>query len=317
MSAPYLKNILVVGAGGQIGGQIVHQLLTEGKHNVAALTRPQSSSPMPSGLHSIRKANYDDPDELAAAMNGQDVLVITMGAMAQASSSVALIDAAAVAGIKYIIPNEWGTDRAQVQLGKDLMLAEGQIKICEYIESKGLKWISIGCGFWYEYSLANYEERFGFDFSRRSVTFFDDGDTKITVTTWPQTALCLARVLALPFETSSGPSLSKYENSQVLVSSFFVSQRDMLASVLRVTGDQESDWTITSEGAKDRFTRGMGMLQKGDFDGFTLAMYSRAFFANDAMNHEAKTANEVLGLPKEEFDEATKIAVSMARKLQG
>lgn len=158
MSAHYLKNILVVGAGVQIGGQIVHQLLTEGKHNVAALTRLQSSSPMPSGLHSIRKADYDNPDELAAAMKGQDVLVITMGAMAQASSSVALIDAAAVAGIKYIIPDEWGTDRAQVQLGKDLMLAEGQIMICESIESKGLEWISIGSGFWYEYSLANFEE---------------------------------------------------------------------------------------------------------------------------------------------------------------
>lgn len=91
----------------------------------------------------------------------------------------------------------------------------------------------------------------------------------------------------------------------------------MLASVLRTTGDQESDWTITSERAKDRFARGMGVLQKGDFDGFTLAMYSRAFFADDAMDHEAKIANEVLGLPKEDFDEATRVAVSMARKLQG
>ncbi|KAG9943794.1 hypothetical protein KCU85_g8395, partial [Aureobasidium melanogenum] len=317
MSAPFFKNVLVVGAGGQIGGQIVHQLLKEGKHNVSALTRPQSHSVMPSGVHSIHKANYDSPNELSAAMQGQDVLVITMSAVAQPSSSIALIDAAAAAGIKYIIPNEWGVDRAQVQIGKDIMLAERAIKITQYIESKGLKWISIACGFWYEHSLAGSEARFGFDFAKRSVTFFDDANVKITVTTWPQTALCLARVLALPFETSSGPSISKYENSQVFVSSFFVSQRDMLASVLRVTGDQESDWTITSEATDDRFARGMGMLQKGDFTGFPLVMYSRVFFAHDAMNHEAKVANGLLDLPKEDFDEATRAAVSMARKVQG
>ncbi|KAK6001684.1 hypothetical protein QM012_002174 [Aureobasidium pullulans] len=318
MSASHLRNVLIVGAAGQFGSHIVQQLLEQGKHNVSALTRPQSSASMPSGLHSVRKADYHHPDdELAAAMKGQDILVIIMGYMAEASTSIALIDAAAAAGIKYIIPNEWGTDRAQVQLGKDLMLAEGQIKICKYIESKGLKWISIGCGFWYDYSLANNRERFGFDFAEKRVTIFDDGNTKITVSTWAQIGLCLARVLALPFETSSGPSISKYENSQVLVSSFHVSQRDMFESVLRVTGDQQSDWTITSEAAEDRFARGMELLQKGDLAGFTLAMYSRAVFADDAMYHESKVANAVLGLPKEDFDEATRAAVSMARnKLQ-
>lgn len=142
-----------------------------------------------------------------------------------------------------------------------MMLAEGRIKICEYIESKGLKWISIGCGFWYEFSLSGTEAGFGFDFEKRTSTFFNDGITKITVTTWPQTALGLARVLALPLNSTSGASISKYANSQVLVSSFAVSQRDMLDSIMRVTGRKESDWTITHENAKARFGRGIQMLQ--------------------------------------------------------
>ena len=33
------------------------------------------------------------------------------------------------------------------RLGKDMMLEQGQIKICEYVVSRGLKWISVGCGF--------------------------------------------------------------------------------------------------------------------------------------------------------------------------
>ncbi|KAM0712094.1 hypothetical protein Q7P37_011188 [Cladosporium fusiforme] len=312
MSEPYLRNVIIVGAGGQVGGQIVQQLLAEGKHKVTALTRPDSSSSMPPGINSIQKVDYDQPDQLAAAMSGQDVLIITMGAIAPASSSLKLIDAAATAGVKYIVPNEWGTDRAQVQIGKDMMLAEGQIKICQYIESKGLNWISIGCGFWYEFSLSGMEARFGFDFTKRNLTWFDDGNTKITVTTWPQTALGLARVLALPLESSSGPSISKYGNGQTLVSSFLLSQRDVLDSVLRVTGGKEDDWTFTNEEVKSRFARGMQMLQKGDFDGFTIAMYSRAFFPDDAMVHEAKVANAVLDLPKEDLDEATKVAIQMA-----
>lgn len=312
MSGSYLKNVIIVGAGGQVGGHIVQQLLAEGKHKVTALTRPDSSSSMPSGVYDIRKGDYDQPDQLATAMVGQDVLIITMGAMAPASSSLKLIDAAAAAGVKYIVPNEWGTDRAQAQIGKDMMLAEGQIRICEYIESKGLKWISIGCGFWYEFSLSGTEARFGFDFKQRTVTLFNEGTTKITVTTWPQTALGLARVLALPLESASGASISRYANSQVLVSSFAVSQRDMLDSVLRVTDGKESDWTITHEDAKARFGRGMQMLQKGDFEGFTIAMYSRAFFPGDTMEHEAKVANAALELPRESLDECTKGAIRMA-----
>jgi hypothetical protein len=154
--------------------------------------------------------------------------------------------------------------------------------------------------------------RFGFDFANRMVTFFDDGNTRITVSTWPQTALCLSRILALQLHSSSGPSISQYETKQVLVTSFILSQQDMFESVLRVTGDEKSDWTIRYEDAKQRFSRGMRMLQQGNFDGFNIAMYSRAFFRDDPMNHEENAANLVLNLPKEDLDEATKLAISMA-----
>lgn len=46
-------------------------------------------------------------------------------------------------------------------------------------------YISVSTGFWYEWSLA-ITAAFGFDFANRTVNFFDDGDTKISVSTWPQ-----------------------------------------------------------------------------------------------------------------------------------
>lgn len=46
-------------------------------------------------------------------------------------------------------------------------------------------YISISTGFWYEWSLA-MPAAFGIDFANRAVTFFDEGDTKICTSTWPQ-----------------------------------------------------------------------------------------------------------------------------------
>ncbi|KAK5721210.1 hypothetical protein LTR17_014771 [Elasticomyces elasticus] len=232
-------------------------------------------------------------------MKGQDVLIITMNAMQPVETSLKLIDAAAAAGVRYIVPNELVSNREQVQLGKDLMLVEGQIKI------------SIGCGFWYEHSLAGTETRFGFDFAKRTVTFYNEGDTKITTSTWTQTGRALAHVLALPLTSEAGLSIAQLENSQVLITSHYVWQRKMLDSILRVTGYQESQWTISHDGAKARFGRGMSMMQQGNFQGFEIAMYSRVFFPDDPMNHEAKVMTAALDLPKEDLDASTRTAISM------
>ncbi|KAK3651958.1 hypothetical protein LTR22_011888 [Elasticomyces elasticus] len=231
-------------------------------------------------------------------MKGQDVLIITMNAMQPVETSLKLIDAAAAAGVRYIVPNELVSNREQVQLGKDLMLVEGQMKVCEHIVSKHL-------------NLAGTETRFGFDFAKRTVTFYDEGDTKITTSTWTQTGRALAHVLALPLTSEAGLSIAQLENSQVLITSHYVWQRKMLDSILRVTGYQESQWTISHDGAKARFGRGMSMMQQGNFQGFEIAMYSRVFFPDDPMNHEAKVMTAALDLPKEDLDASTRTAISM------
>ena len=106
MSSSCLRNILIAGAGGQIGGDTVEELLKQGKYNIAALTRSNSTSIMPERLHTIVKADYDAQDEFVAAMKGKDVLVITTSAMRPAETSVKLIDPAALAGVRYDVPDE-------------------------------------------------------------------------------------------------------------------------------------------------------------------------------------------------------------------
>ena len=49
-------------------------------------------------------------------------------------------------------------------------------------------YIALSTGFWYEWSLA-IPAGFGIDFANRSVTLFDEGETKISTSTWPQVRL--------------------------------------------------------------------------------------------------------------------------------
>ena len=88
----------------------------------------------------------------------------------------------------------------------------------------------------------------------------------------------------------------------IYVNSFTISQRDMFASALRVTGTKKEEWTITKEDTKDRFTRGIEAVKKGDYSCFANIL-CRVFFPDGSgdFEHNKGTLNEILGLPKEEY----------------
>lgn len=99
------------------------------------------------------------------------------------------------------------------------------------------------------------------------------------------------------------------------ISSFLISQKDMFDSVLRVTGGTADDWTVQYQPAVERYREGIEAMQKGDMSGFGQAMYARVFYQDGSGNYEAKKAlhNDLLGLPKEDLDEFTAVAVEMAK----
>jgi hypothetical protein len=109
-------------------------------------------------------------------------------------------------------------------------------------------------------------------------------------------------------------TISRWANDSVHVDSFFVNQRDMLDSILRVTGEKESDWKIEHQGAKERWEQGRAMMKEGGAKagaGYIQTMYSRTFYKDGSGDYSHELDNERLGLPKEGLDEATKRALSM------
>lgn len=313
----FIKNIAIVGSTGNSGSYITKSLLDTGRFHITALTRAESKSKPPAGLK-VADIDYNKPETIVAALQGQDALVITLGIGATSDIQEKLIDAAGEAGVAWIMPNEWSPDVTDEGVLSDVPAFQELLRIREYIKKLGKSsYIAQSNGFWYEWSLA-IAIAFGFDFEKREATFFDDGATKICTSTWPQTGRAAAAILSLPAKSESGASLDKYRDQNVFVNSFTVSQRDMFQSVLRVTGDKESDWKITKVQARERVAEAGKALQAGDHSAYVTIMYTRIFYDDGNGDYEAKgkLANHELGLPKENLDDATRSAIKRAKEFK-
>jgi hypothetical protein len=294
-------------------------LVKNGKHTVTALTRPDSTTKLPEGVQTVQ-VDYNDHQSLVNALQGQDALIITLSVSAPPGTQSKLIKAAGDAGVGWILPNEWSPDTAHDGLSKDLPLFLQARKIKEEIASLGKSsYIAVNTGFWYEWSLA-IPAAYGFDFEKKAVTLFDDGETLTSMSTWPQVGRAVASLLSLPVEPEGGdeePSLVRFKNQNVYVSSFTISQKDIFDSVLRVTGSKAEEWTITNEPSNERHLAGIKQMQTGDRMGFAKMLYARVFYPDDSGNYEKTrgTINQLLGLPEESLDEATEAAIKRSKEV--
>jgi tryptophan synthase beta chain len=297
----------------------VAALLKTGKHTVTALTRKDSSNGLPGGVL-IARVDYDYEATIVDALKGQQFLIITMAPTAPRDTHSKLVRAAAKAGVPYIMPNGYAGDIDNIKLGEDTLLGPVAKANRDEIERLGMQWITVCCGFWYDYSLAGGEARFGFDFDKRSLTIYDDGSTKISTSTLSQVGRAVAKVLSLnelpQDESDKSLTLSTFLNKGLYLKSFVVSQNDMFESVKRVTGTIDADWTITHEDTKKRYEDGLALVKGGNMAGFSKLLYARAFYPDDTSDFSAKAQNELLGLPEESLDESTQVGIDMVKELQ-
>ncbi|EED14649.1 conserved hypothetical protein [Talaromyces stipitatus ATCC 10500] len=309
----FIEKVAIVGAGGQVGTFITQALLKTGRHQITALSRQGSKNIIPEGA-TIKHINYAEPSTLVEALRGQDALIYTLSVLATDEAD-RLIKAAAEAEVPWILPNEFGYNSDNDEVNKDTLSGlskKAQRKLIEELEKSS--WVGLASGYWYEYSLSVGAWSFGFDIKGKEVTFYDEGDVKIHTSTWPQVGRAVANLLSLPItsDDATATSLSQLKNKFAFISSFYVSQQDIFASLLHVTGTTRDDWKISSQPSAARFALGKQMLQNGDRRGFGLALYARTFFLDGAGTHP-DSANAALDIPeKENLDEYTSVAIQMA-----
>ncbi|RYP41380.1 hypothetical protein DL767_001018 [Monosporascus sp. MG133] len=319
----FFKNVAVVGATGHIGQVFVSALLKTGKHTITALTRAESKSttsatpPLPSSIKRVQ-VDYTDQQTLVMALTGQDFLIITLAVHALPDTHSKLVTAAAAAGVPYVMPNFYGSNIRSPTLASDAFGAAIKQQLDELESLKNLAYISLACGTWYEWSLALGDAWFGFEIASRKATLYDDGRTPVHVSTWTLCGRAVAALLSLPVSSdSSSPCLADWKNEPVYVESFRVSQREMLDSLHRVLGTTDDDWAIRYEPAAERARDGLEEFTRGVPTGMAKHMYANLFVRSRAGEMELpegrSLANQVLGLPEEDLDEATRRAVEMVQ----
>lgn len=282
---------------------------------MTALSREESKAQFPEGVE-VQRYSYDDPASIVEAMRGQEFLVISLpgGGANRVNPEIALVRAAAEAGVPYVMPNAFAPDCMNEKMLADMLVGAPLLEARREIESLGVSsWVALSCGFWWEWSLLGRgEERFGCGLGPRTMTFFDDGEEIITSSTWDQCGRAVAALVSLPrypadeLDTTT-TTLERWANKPVYISSFRVNQKDMFACMKRVTGTTDADWKIEHISSQERYTNAQEALRKGIRRGFSEQMYTRIFFPTGEGDHaRLGLANEALGLPEEDIDQVTR-----------
>ncbi len=109
--------------------------------------------------------------------------------------------------------------------------------------------------------------------------------------------------------------MENFKNKVVYVNSFTISQKDMLASALHVTGSTTADWKTNQEPTQERYENGIKEMGEGKRIGFAKMMYTRVFYGDGCgdFGHNKGTINSLLDLPKEDIDDATERAIERSR----
>ena len=108
MSINRHKNVLLVGASGDVGRSLLPDLVADVNFQVSALSRVDSSAKFPSGINLI-KIDYSDQSALVEALTGQDIVISAIGGEGVLKNfDKTLIEVALAAGVKWFIPSEFG-----------------------------------------------------------------------------------------------------------------------------------------------------------------------------------------------------------------
>lgn len=138
-------DVYFVQAGGELGPFILNALGKDSSFTVSVLSRNESSSTFPSHIKVHRIDSSYPEDELLPALKGQDAVVILIPPM-QVHNHKSIIDASVKAGVKRIIPGEFGIDFENQKIIDQVPGFKLKQEVTKYLQSKegtGLSWTAV------------------------------------------------------------------------------------------------------------------------------------------------------------------------------
>ncbi|KAH7388957.1 hypothetical protein BKA64DRAFT_735099 [Cadophora sp. MPI-SDFR-AT-0126] len=280
-----IKNVAVVGASGNLGAPVLKAILDSGKFNVTVITRPVSKSTFPSEVKVI-KADYTSVDSLTSALKGQDAVVSTVGTDGFQGQAI-LIDAAIAAGVKRILPSEFGSDYSNPKSAA-LPVFGYKVAIRKHLEDK----IAAGANITYTYVVNSLfldwgiDVGFLLDLKSAEPKLYNGGEYIFSTTTLASVGQAVVGVLSHPEET---------KNRTVYVQDLVISQKRVLELAQKVA--PEKKWTPVNASLQDLEKWAYGKLAEGDYSmPVMLSFINVGMFQDGYGSRFEKLDNELLGV---------------------
>jgi hypothetical protein len=243
----------------------------------------------------VFKADYTDISSVQGAMEGQDVVISMVGGIAAGDQQV-FIDAAIAAGVKRFFPSEFGPYSRNPEFAAlNPLILPAKTGTVDYLRSREseISWSSLVTGAFFDWAMRM--GFFGFDLPSKTVTLIDGGTAIFTSTSLSTIGKALITMLDHADET---------KNQYVFVSSFNVSQKDILDVVEKVDGQK---WTVKHDTSEKVIAEGKRKLAAGDFAGI-IDLTRGGAFGKQALGDSRPYGlwDDKLGLPKEDIEQAVK-----------
>ncbi|KAI1652571.1 NAD(P)-binding protein [Daldinia decipiens] len=288
--ADSIKNVVIVGASGNLGKEVLQELLKAG-FKVTAFAREESTATFPAEV-ATKKVNYQSVESLTAALQGQDAVVSTIATVA-IGSQVPLVDAAIAAKVKRFIPSEFGINTRTVEgtpIGKIL---QGKVQALDYIISKSQEnpwftWTGVSNGIFFDWGLKY--GTVGFNKDTKTATIHDSGDEPVQASNLAFIGKAIAAILSQPEKTA---------NQYLTIASFNPSQNQILKIVEEETGEK---WKVEHVSTAELEKIGLEKLSKGDYSAFS--NFLRSHIYADGVGRAVlgdKNAIGLLGLQEEDL----------------
>jgi hypothetical protein len=309
-----VKNVVLIGASGNLGPSILNAFLANGNFNITVLSRLSSTATFPSSVRVV-KTDYN-PESLTSAFQGQDAVVSIAGSE-QLAHQQKYVDAAIAAGVKRFIPSEFGSDLTYPNIVDVVPLFKPKAQIVEYLKSKEsetFSWSSVINGPFFDWVSsccvksvskdvhADAGEQglkvgfLGFNLQDRSAKIWDDGEAPFSGTNLATIGEAVVRVL-LP------EHLEQTKNKYVFVASHTTTQNKILATLEKITGQK---WKVEKVESAPLFADLTAKVKAGQVGPDVIyPLITVTILGNVLSNfadYSAKLWNDKLGLPKEDLE---------------
>lgn len=292
-----IKKVIVVGANGNLGSPIVDALVASGLFDVSVLQRASSSSTPNYPSSQVSVVQVDDGfthDSLVAALKGQDSLIIAFP-LKDVDAHLRLVDAAVAAGVKHVMPADWGSVDAESKAAQELVkIYRGKVAVKRRVEklaseNPGFTWTAIVCGHFFEWSLK--EHLYRADIKNRTIDILDGGKHRASATTLLRIAEAVVRILKLHGSDS-------VRNKTLFIQSFCISQNQLVEALEKATGTK---WTVNNYDSQEFIDARREKADAGDYMANEDLVYAIGTLDADWTQRE-EFSMELLGFEDEDYE---------------